>query len=273
MLRLKIVNQIFGTVGLDDTETEGVDEIAVMGIGVFVCFVIFMSAAESVPETVDPKERLALCERRSLLDIGIIGAPAQFESAWVACEVGSEGLHGSGIVHIDDGHINDLIEVLPIESPHFVSRFASFHDDLAGRAGLLKERYNEVEVAIGFIEVDEHAVFTEEQHFAEGRYLMAGLDGNAVLEPESADGVECHFGDDSFAGSGAVQFGIMHDDELAVRSTLQIEFDNIHAHRDSRLNGRDGVLGPSSPIGTVGCHEHTWTVGVKQVGTNLFGTG
>ena len=45
MLRLKIVNQIFGTVGLDDTEAERVDEITVMGIGVFVCFVIFMSSS------------------------------------------------------------------------------------------------------------------------------------------------------------------------------------------------------------------------------------
>ena len=122
-------------------------------------------------------------------------------------------------------------------------------------------------------EVDEHAVFTEEQHFAEGRYLMTGFDRDTILEPESADGVECHFGDDSFAGSGAVQFGIMHDDELAVRGTLQIEFNDIHAHRDSRLNGRDGVLGPSSPVGTVGSHEHTWTVGVKQICTNLFATG
>ena len=50
--------------------------------------------------------------------------------------MGSEGLHGSGIVHIDDGHIDDLIEVLTIESPHFVCRFASFHDDLAGHTGL-----------------------------------------------------------------------------------------------------------------------------------------
>ena len=214
-----------------------------------------------------------MCERRSLLDIGIIGAPAQFKSAWVACEVGSEGLHGSGIVHIDDGHIDDLIEVLPIESPHFVSRFASFHNDLSGRTGLLKEWYNEVEVAIGFIEVDEHAVFAEEQHFAEGRYLMTGFDRDTILEPESADGVECHFGDDSFAGSGTVQFGIMHDDELTVRGTLEIEFDNIHAHRDSGLNSRDGVLGPSSPVGTVGSHEHTWTVWVEQVRTDLFGTG
>ena len=147
------------------------------------------------------------------------------------------------------------------------------HDDLAGRTGLLKERHNEVEVAIGFIEVDEHAVFAEEQHFAEGRYLMAGLDRDTILEPESADGVECHFGDDSFAGSGAIQFGIMHDDELTVRGTLEIEFDNIHAHRDSRLNGRYGVLGPASPVGTVGSHEYTLAVGVKQVGTDLFGTG
>ena len=72
---LEVVNQVFRAIRLNNTEAKRVDEITVMGIGVFVCFVIFMSSAEGIPKAVNPEERLALCERRSLLDIGIIGAP------------------------------------------------------------------------------------------------------------------------------------------------------------------------------------------------------
>ena len=99
---------------------------------------------------------------------------------------------------------------------------------------------------------------------------MACADADAVLETEGADGVECKFGYTSFAGSSAVDFGIMHNDELAVGSALQVKFNDVHAHVDCRLDGRQRVLRPIAPICTMRSDEHAFAVGVEQVCAYLF---
>jgi hypothetical protein len=153
---------------------------------------------------------------------------------------------------------------------YLIGGFPAFHNDLTSSACFLKYRHDKIEVTVSLVKIDEYAVLSEEERISERGYLSSGLDGDAVLESEGAYGVESQFGNDAFAGRCPVEFGIMHDNELAVGGALQVKFYDIHAHVDSGLNGRQRVLGPSSPISPVGNDKHTLTIRVKQVGTDLL---
>ena len=188
----------------------------------------------------------------------------------MALHVRAKRLDGGRVVHIHDRHVDNIREILAVELLYLIGRFPAFHNDLSRSACFLKYRHDKIEVTVSLVEVDEYAVLAEEERITERGYLVAGLDGDAVLEAEGAYGVESQFGNYAFAGRCPVEFGIMPDNELAVGCALEVEFYDIHAHIDSGLNGRQRVLRPSAPISPVGNDKHALTIRVKQVGTDLL---
>ena len=143
--------------------------------------------------------------------------------------------------------------------------------ELSGYAEFLGKSLHHVVILVALVDIDDNAVLTDFERFAERRHTVRRGHTVARFEEAPLDGVVGNLGDKSASRGGAVQRPVVADHQNAVGGQRQIQFHDVGTHADHRFDGGDRVLGVVAPVATVTGHKHLVRGGGVELRDNPIG--
>lgn len=220
--------------------------------------VVAQTAAERVPERIDPQFRTACDDLpHAGFDLGRIVVPAHFVSQRDDALRGIflEKLPALRLEDVDDRHVHHVVSVFREFCRDGLHRTFAFDEHLIRDAQLLGDGEREVVIFVALVDIHRDAVLADGERFAQGRHFERGLHAVAGFQHAAPDRVVGDVADAAAAVGRAVDRLVVAQDQHAVLGELEVQFHDVYPHADHRFDRRDGVFGPVAPVSAVRDHH------------------